>query len=203
MDLPREYPRMIRSFVHRLPALALRQVRRFGPARNGVVAVEFGLVALPFVGLLAAITETALAFFAAQMLDATVSDAARQIYTGQFQNSLKSNSPALSADETLKKFRKLVCTGRVTIFDCDKLKIDILPVSNDDSFKPKSPIDAQNKTWRKDFGTNYTKPEASQIVLVQAAVEFPVFFSAMNPMTLTNGMRVLQTTVAFRTEPYQ
>ncbi|MBY0296016.1 MAG: pilus assembly protein [Methylobacterium sp.] len=194
---------MIRSFVHRLPALALRQVRRFGPARNGVVAVEFGLVALPFVGLLAAITETALAFFAAQMLDSTVSDAARQIYTGQFQNAMKSNSPALSAEETLKKFRELVCTNRVTIFDCDKLKIDILPVSDTGSFKPASPIDAQKQAWRTDFGTKYTKPEPSQIVLVQAAVEFPVFFSAMNPMTLTNGMRVLQTTVAFRTEPYQ
>ncbi|WP_407520054.1 TadE/TadG family type IV pilus assembly protein [Methylobacterium oryzisoli] len=192
---------MIPPFVHRLPALALRRARRFGPARRGAVAVEFGLIALPFVGLLAAITETALAFFAAQMLDATVADAARQIYTGQFQNSLQSGT--LTAEKTLEKFRDIVCTNRVTIFDCSKLKIDILPVTDNDSFTPKSPIDAQKKTWREGFGTNYKKPDPSQIVLVQAAVEFPVFFGAMNPMTLTNGMRVLQTTVAFRTEPYQ
>jgi hypothetical protein len=31
-------------------------------------------------------------------------------------------------------------------------------------------------------------------VIVQAAVEFPVFFSFLNPNTLANGKRVLQST---------
>jgi hypothetical protein len=36
----------------------------------------------------------------------------------------------------------------------------------------------------------------AKIVIVQAAVEFPVFFSFLNPNTLANGKRVLQSTVA-------
>jgi pilus assembly protein Flp/PilA len=53
------------------------------------------------------------------------------------------------------------------------------------------------------FGTQYQTPGSNQIAIVQAAVEYPVFFSFLNPNTLANGKRVLQSTVAFRTEPFQ
>lgn len=180
-----------------------RWAARFASAREGVTAVEFGLIAMPFLCLMAAIVETALAFFAGQILDNAVSNAARQLYTGQFQAARPANA---SAKETLATFGEAICKSRVTLFDCRSVKIDVLNMTGKTNYTPSSPIDATSRTWREKptkFGEQYENPGSNDIVLVQAAVEFPVFFSFLNPGTLANGKRVLQSTVAFRTEPYQ
>ena len=62
-----------------------RRVRRFARQQDGTAAVEFGLVAAPFLALLFAIIETAFVFFAGQTLEAAVADSARLIMTGQAQ----------------------------------------------------------------------------------------------------------------------
>ncbi|TNC09272.1 pilus assembly protein [Methylobacterium terricola] len=190
---------------------ALRaRIAGFASGRDGATAVEFALVGLPFLCLVAAIIETALAFFAGQVLDNAVSSASRQLYTGQFQAARASDPPPpagkSSQDVALQKFKEGLCNGRVTIFSCSALKIDVLAMSDSADFTPPSPIDAGSRSWRSSptvFGTQYQNPGSNQIVIVQAAVEFPVFFGFLNPNTLANGKRVLQSTVAFRTEPFQ
>ena len=62
-------------------------VRRFVRQQDGSAAVEFGMVALPFLGLTFAILETALVFFAGQTLETAVTDLARLIMTGQAQTN--------------------------------------------------------------------------------------------------------------------
>ena len=64
-----------------------RLVRRFVRQQDGAAAVEFGLVAVPFLGLTFAILETALVFFAGQTLETAVADSARLIMTGQAQTA--------------------------------------------------------------------------------------------------------------------
>jgi Flp pilus assembly protein TadG len=186
------------------------RIARFPSAREGATAVEFALIAMPFLCLIAAIIETALAFFAGQILDNAVSSAARQLYTGQFQ-AARSTDPAPPPNTTtqavaLQKFKDALCNGRVTIFSCSSVKVDVLTMADGSDFTPPNPIDTANRAWRTTptaFGTQYQNPGSNQIVIVQAAVEFPVFFGFLNPNTLANGKRVLQSTVVFRTEPYQ
>ena len=62
-----------------------RLARRFMRRQDGAAAVEFALVALPFLALTFAILETALVFFAGQTLEAAAADPARLIMTGQAQ----------------------------------------------------------------------------------------------------------------------
>src|SRR6202795_2154654 len=71
----------IATCVHRL--LPVRLARRFVRQQDGAAAVEFALVAAPFLALTFAILETALVFFAGQTLETAVSDAGRLIMTGQ------------------------------------------------------------------------------------------------------------------------
>ena len=52
--------------------LPARLARRFARAQDGAAAVEFALVAAPFLALIFAILETALVFFAGQTLEAAV-----------------------------------------------------------------------------------------------------------------------------------
>ena len=73
----------IAARVRRL--LPARAVRRFAWRQDGSAAVEFALVAAPFLALTFAILETALVFFASQTLEAAASEAGRLIMTGQAQ----------------------------------------------------------------------------------------------------------------------
>ena len=71
-----------------LPAATPRKIlRRFRRNRRGSAAVEFALVAPLFFGLLFAIIELAMVFFASQVLETATQDSARMIMTGQAQSA--------------------------------------------------------------------------------------------------------------------
>jgi pilus assembly protein Flp/PilA len=61
--------------------------RRFARSRKGVTAIEFGMVAIPFLGLLCAIFETALVFFVQTAFDSAVISTTRAIGTNQYGNT--------------------------------------------------------------------------------------------------------------------
>jgi Flp pilus assembly protein TadG len=74
-------------------------LRRFRRNRRGSAAVEFALVAPLFFGLLFAIIEVALMFFASQVLETVTQDSARLVLTGQAQG----------AALTDVDFKKIIC----------------------------------------------------------------------------------------------
>ena len=59
--------------------------RRLVRQQDGAAAVEFALIAAPFLALVFAIMETAIVFFAGQALETAAADSARLIMTGQAQ----------------------------------------------------------------------------------------------------------------------
>src|SRR5437763_16507615 len=99
----------------------MRTVRRFARGEEGAAAVEFAMVAAPFLALVFAIMETALVFFASQTLETAVSDSARLIVTGQAQS--KSYDAAA--------FKTAVCAKINGLFDCaGGLQIDVKTYSS-------------------------------------------------------------------------
>jgi Flp pilus assembly protein TadG len=82
--------------------------RRFARDEGGSSAVEFSLIAAPFLALMFAIIETAMVFFAGQTLEAAAADSARLIMTGQAQ------SKGFSASD----FKTAVCNRIYGLFDC-------------------------------------------------------------------------------------
>src|SRR5205809_4468272 len=77
-------------------------------ARDGAAAVEFAMVAAPFLAMVFAIMETAIVFFAGQALETAAADSARLIMTGQAQTS--------GMDQV--KFKEAVCAKIFGLFDC-------------------------------------------------------------------------------------
>jgi hypothetical protein len=65
------------------------------------------------------------------------------------------------------------------------------------------PITGDGQFDSETFG-KYESPGANKIVVVRAAVEYPVFVSLLNPnaANLKNGNRLLLATATFRTEPF-
>lgn len=178
-------------------------LRRFRADHDGATAVEFGLVAMPFFALLFAVLEGALIFLASQMLETAVSDASRQIYTGQFQAA----NAATAAADLPAKFRTEVCKSIAAMLDCTKMKVDVKTYTQE-AFPNGVPNPIQtnsNGTRQLDpaFGA-YQSAGRNQIVLVRVAVEYPVFVSLLdaNKSNLNATTRLLMASAAFRTEPF-
>lgn len=182
-----------------------RGLRRFLRDRSGgIELVEFALIGPVFLGLLLATFETALAFWSNQLLETALTDTSRLLYTGQFQQS---NSGTTDTATLLNKLRDEFCKvdgkPRSTTFTCANVKLNVTTPAQFAGSKPPSPVD--NGDWRSGFGTSYANAKAGDIVVVQAAVKFPIYFgSLLNPNqgSFSDGSRLLQATTAFRTEPF-
>ena len=171
-----------------------RRLRRLARREDGAVAVEFALVAAPFLGLLFAIMETSVIFFAGQTLETATADTSRLIMTGQAQ----------SQGFQMTEFKNALCSRIYGLFDCaNKIKIDVRTIgtSSFGSANTGKPI-SSGKVDSDNFGFKPGGPGC--IVVTKVMYEWPVFVSllGLNLADLSNGTRLLMATAAFRNEPY-
>jgi Flp pilus assembly protein TadG len=168
-------------------------VRRFVRRQDGAAAVEFGLVLLPFLALMFAIIQTALVFFAQQTLESVAANAARQILTGQAQNT----------GYTQSTFQQMVCRQFVVaMFNCTTgLMIDVRTYSSFGSINNALPIDNKGNLVNNFV---YQPGNPGDIVVVRLMYEWPIFVNLLGDSlaNLTNNTRLLVATAAFRNEPY-
>lgn len=180
---------------------------RFRKDRSGVAAVEFALVALPFFGIIFAILEISLHFWANQVLETMVSDASRRIYTGQFQQG---NAATTDEAQLLDRFKRLMCLEtvdgaerpRAALFNCmADVKLDIRAR---DDFPDRIEVPTlDSSTNRLDTrGWGYRPSQPREIVVVRAALEMPLFVSVFGRGNLGNGRNLIMATAVFRNEPF-
>ncbi|WP_082711570.1 TadE/TadG family type IV pilus assembly protein [Methylobacterium indicum] len=189
---------------------ARRRLRHFAADERGSAAVEFALVALPFLGLVGAIIEVAFQIWAAQNFDRSVQNGVRTVLTGEFQLA---NAGKTDAATLLSNLRAQVCGSAsanvVTVFDCRKVRIEVATASAFANATPVQPLDTGAGTWSTSFGTNYACAKPGTIIVVTAAVPIPTFFNLLGLATRQftsgddNGASLLTSTAVLRTEPYQ
>jgi len=179
-------------------------VRRFVHREEGSAAVEFAVVLLPFLGMMFAIMETALVFFAQQTLETAVADSARLIMTGQAQNG--GWQPA--------DFKRRVCDRIYGLFSCDSsafvststspnVYVNVRTYSTFGGISYTPPLDNQGNIDTSRFGYDHSR--SGDIVVVQLFYQWPIFVTLMNLGSLSNmaaHSRLLVATAAFRNEPY-
>ncbi|MGH6726367.1 MAG: TadE/TadG family type IV pilus assembly protein [Pseudolabrys sp.] len=173
--------------------LPTRMARRFVRHEDGAAAVEFALVAVPFLALIFAILETALVFFAGQTLEAAVSDAGRLIMTGQAQTQSFSQAD----------FKSQVCARLAGgLFDCTNgIYINVKTFNTFGTVSTTPPVNNGQFDTTK---MNYTPGGPGCIVAVSVYYQWPIYVSMLgdNLSTLGNGTRLLEATSVFRNEPY-
>ena len=130
---------MRNALKRKLRRLARRaSPRRFVRRQDGAVAVEFGLILLPFLALMFGIMETALVFFADQTLETAVADSARLIMTGQAQTQ----------NLTATTFKNAVCARIYGLFNCQAgVYVDVRTYSSFGGITYTPPLD--NNYWIK------------------------------------------------------
>jgi Flp pilus assembly protein TadG len=170
-----------------------RQVRRFIRKNDGAAAVEFGLVAAPFLALTFAIMETAVVFFGSQVLETAVADSSRLIMTGQAQTQ----------GLTQSTFKDAVCAKIYGLFNCSGgVYVDVKTYSSFGSVALTSPVDA-NGNFTNNMTYNPGGP--GDIVVVRLYYQWPVYVSLLGfgLGNMSGGKRLVVATAAFRNEPYQ
>jgi Flp pilus assembly pilin Flp len=183
---------------------AVALLERFRSDSRGATAVEFGLVAIPFFTMLAAIIQISFQVWAAQNLDYAVQKASRSILTGSFQVA---NSGQRDPAVLLGRLRDNLCNSGALMpaFDCQSIKLDVTLSGSYGSGSVSSPFDSSTGGWSRTAGTQFSCPQPGAIVIVSAAAKFPVFFSflKLSPNTFADGSQLMLSTAVFRTEPYQ
>ena len=176
-------------------------LRRLRKDRSGATALEFALVAAPFLALMLATIEVALVFFGGFVLENAVEQAARMIRTGQAQQQSFSEAD----------FRQEICSNVSVLSNCmNGLKLDVQRFEgfngiDDDNFDP--PLDEDQNL--DDSGFGFDLGNGGDVVLVRAyyvwdlIADFPEEIGGIK-MGLANmaGGRLLTATAAFRNEPF-
>jgi Flp pilus assembly protein TadG len=182
------------SFAVAKRLLGFAAARRLVRHQEGAAAIEFALVAAPFLALVFAILETAIVFFAGQALETAAADSARLIMTGQAQMQ--------NFDQA--KFKEEVCARIHGLFNCaGGLYVDVKKHTSFASIQVNKPIDANGNLETASFG--YQPGGPGDIVLVRLMYKWPVYVSllGLNLSDMSGGQRLLMATLAFRNEPYQ
>ncbi len=189
---------MIRACQKSLAVRArrLRQLpllRRFLRHQEGATAIEFGLVAAPFLALTFAIMETAFMFFAGQTLETAATSSSRLIMTGQAQMQGYNQN----------QFKQAVCDRIYGLINCAAgLQIDVRTYTNFSSVSTSNPIRPDGTLQT---GFVYQPGGPSEIVVVRLMYEWPVYVPMLgnNLGNMAGNKRLLMSTVAFRNEPFQ
>lgn len=172
-----------------------RRLRRRAAAlwrrKDGSTVVEFAFVAAPFMALLFAIIQTALVFFADQVLQTVVADSARLIMTGQAQ----------AGNFDANAFKTEVCRRVVALFDCaNGVYVDVRKFSSFGSVTLPSPVN--NGDFTPSFV--YQPGVAGDIIVVRLFYLWPVFTGPLsfNLQTVNGGKFLITATAAFKNEPF-
>jgi len=189
--MPIGAPMSSRAMSSRAASTAAKKLfRRFGRNRRGSTAVEFALVAPVFFGLLFAILETGIIFFADQYLETLTQDGARVILTGQAQNG----------NYTQAQFQTYICSQVSALFNCSNIYVNVQSFTSFQTLTASCPI--SNGTFVNSMQYNPGGP--GSVVIVQLFYQWPQIVTGLgyNITNLNGGYRLLCATAAFRNEPY-
>jgi Flp pilus assembly protein TadG len=166
-------------------------LRRFRRNRQGAAALEFAIVAPIFLVLLFAILETALMFFASQVLETVTQQSARMILTGQAQN----------ANYTQQNFQTYVCSQIPALFNCNNISVDVQSYNSFSQVTFPNQIDANGNFISNNLG--YNPGGANCTVVVRVFYPWQLFVTGLgyNISNLANNQRLLTASAAFRNEP--
>jgi len=162
---------------------------QFFHREDGSTAVEFAIVGSPFLLLAVAILHGAVIFLASQILEIGTAEASRLILTGQAQNQ----------GLTQSTFANAVCTKVPTLFNCNKLMIDVQTASSFASANVSAPALTYNKAGQVTNTWQYNPGNPGDIVVVRLMYQWPFAGLFAN---LANGDRLMVATAAFKNEPY-
>lgn len=170
--------------------MGILSFRKWLHRNDGTTAIEFSLLAVPFVFFVIGIIELSILFLNESMLNGAVYDAARMIRTGQAQQS--------GDPETM--FADALCDHAGLMLDCNNIEYQVEVLDNFDSADLEPEVDEDGHM----VDTPFDAGGISDIVIVRVLYLYPLmtpfigrFFS-----DYPDNRKLLMATTVFETEPY-
>lgn len=159
---------------------------------DGVVAIEFALIAFPFIFIIIGILEMSLMFGSQSVLLGATNDAARLIRTGQVQQT--TGDP-----ETM--FRDLLCEKADALLDCSKLQYEVVAM---DAFSSFDQYDAQYDTNGNLISRGFGPGGVNSVNLIRVIYRYQLATPLIGNFLSDgpNNTKLLMATVVLQTEPY-
>lgn len=166
---------------------------------KGTTAIEFGMVALPFLMFAFGIMGTGLHFFTQNSLEHAVEATARKIRTGQAQQN----------GTTVGQFKQMIVDEAGPMIDINKLEVHLQTGDQWTDVTPTSCVDGSgvqsSGTGNPGESVGQHAGGAGEVVLVTVCYEWDLAqampFLQFNNMA--NGSAMIQASTTFRTEPYE
>jgi Flp pilus assembly protein TadG len=165
-----------------------------------VTVIEFAILALPFFTIIFAILETAMVFFAGQVLDSAVEDASRMIKTGRAQ----------AAGYTMTEFRSLMCGYTFGLFgtSCAEVRIkvgklpDFTSTTTSNTVQTCDYVTTKTCTWS--MAQDYDAGAKRDVIQVFAYYRWPLLINLpyFNLKNQPDNYRLIGATRVFRNEPF-
>lgn len=176
---------------------------RSGWLRNdeGVAAIEFAIVALPFFLFVFGIVGVGLYFLASTSLEYGVQSAARKVRTGE----------ADKGDMTVGEFKELVCDAAGAYIDCSKVAVLVQHAATWSGVSPESCTDSNGAMVGStgESGEPIAKyvGGAGEVVLVTLCYHWELAnsfkFMKLGSGPDGSGPAIIQASTAFKTEPWE
>lgn len=194
---------------------AQRQARacfkRFIADENGVTAIEFGIIALPFFALIFGIVSSGLVFFVYSSVERGVWDASRDLRTGLLQNGGGAYN-GLNPSQLKQKFKDKLCSRMPSMIQAD-CQVNMRVIVQ--AYGANSSISAPSCKQVDGGGTSTIVPDAAtaanygdqnEVVMVTGCYQWTYakllpIFTMQN--TLSDGSFVMQASATFRNEPFR
>lgn len=168
--------------------------RRFVAARQGATAVEFALIAAPFLALMFGVLELGMVFMVSTTLDNATEAAARKIRTGEFQTA---------GSGTAATFKTAICDNMSWLgSSCStNLNVDVRTFTGFANVTLSDPVTNGAFDSSK---TTFVPGSGEDIVVVRAYYEWNLITPMLNAglANLGGTKRLIYSTVTFRNEPY-
>lgn len=186
------------------PGTALEQIAkrssltRLSKDESGTTAIEFGMVAVPFLMFVFALIGIAFYFFINTSLDKGMDQTSRLVRTGQAQNQ----------NMTVDQFKQQICNSAGGWIKCNKVQVFVAKYPDWSAVTPQKCVDnsgnvVTNGASGSDLISQYSG-SASDIVMVTTCYKWE--FTASIPFfklgNMTDNSMMLQSATAFRSEPY-
>ena len=162
---------------------------------QGVTAIEFGMVATPFLMFLFGIINVGLLYFTTFTIENATEGAARAIRTGQ----------AKTANWSKDDFKAQVCSRTPSFVDCPgKVRVDVQVVA--EGTDP-TPANGSNGAGGMKTDAQMTYPgsfSGGQIVMVTTFYQWDLAKALpfLKFQGLSDGSKMIRASVAFKNEPY-
>ena len=164
----------------------------WGRKEDGATAVEFSLLFMPYLLLCLGIIELSLMFTAESLLEGATTQAARQVKTGQLQNS--------GAADMEAEFRNLLCDHATVLINCEDIVIEARVMTSFGDFASMQPSFDEDGAMMPD---GFDAGGSSDRILIRTFYRYNAFTPLVGPMLFgVDNSRNFISTIVLQSEPY-